>query len=317
VSGPAGSPASGVHLPWAQVPGPVRTWADGLGAGCIGTRDLQGGFSPGTVTILEFTDGPDVFVKAVGSSLNPDSPGMHRREAVIAAVLPDSPLWPRLLDTYDDGDWVALAFSAIPGRLPACPWTDPELRAVTGALERMHDELTPSPWAGIESVANQRQSTFNGWRRLAAMPALPAALDPWSRRNLERLAALEEGWPDAAAGETLLHGDIRSDNVLLHADGVVFVDWPHASIGHPALDVVCWAPSVVLEGGPDPEELLALHRHSRQAETEAITVQVAAVAGFLTERSLQPPPPGLPTLRAFQGAQGEIARGWLQRRTGW
>ena len=30
-----------------------------------------------------------------------------------------------------------------------------------------------------------------------------------------------------------------------------------------------------------------------------------------------PDPPGLPTLRAFQGAQAVIARSWLARRRGW
>ena len=42
----------------------------------------------------------------------------------------------------------------------------------------------------------------------------------------------------------------------------------------------------------------------------------AALAGYFTHRALQPPPPGLPTLRAFQAAQGEVARQWLAHRTG-
>jgi hypothetical protein len=42
-----------------------------------------------------------------------------------------------------------------------------------------------------------------------------------------------------------------------------------------------------------------------------VAALVCAMAGYLTERSLQPPPPGLPTLRAFQAAQATIARRWL------
>jgi Ser/Thr protein kinase RdoA (MazF antagonist) len=34
-------------------------------------------------------------------------------------------------------------------------------------------------------------------------------------------------------------------------------------------------------------------------------------ADYFTERSLQPPPPGLPTVRQFQAAQGEVTRRWL------
>ena len=42
-----------------------------------------------------------------------------------------------------------------------------------------------------------------------------------------------------------------------------------------------------------------------------------AMAGFFTAEGLRPAPPGLPTLRAFQLAQGEVAQRWLSYRTGW
>ena len=42
----------------------------------------------------------------------------------------------------------------------------------------------------------------------------------------------------------------------------------------------------------------------------------AAVAGYFTQRSNGPPPPGLPTVRQFQAAQGAIARRWIAQRLG-
>jgi RIO-like serine/threonine protein kinase len=39
---------------------------------------------------------------------------------------------------------------------------------------------------------------------------------------------VEATWAGHAAGTTLLHADIRADNVLLTGGGVVVVDWPHA-----------------------------------------------------------------------------------------
>jgi hypothetical protein len=98
---------------------------------------------------------------------------------------------------------------------------------------------------------------------------------------------------------------------------VVFVDWPHAAVGNPAFDAVAWAPSVVLEGGPAPEELLSRHRPSQRADPESVTVLLAAITGFFVAGSFKPPPPGLPTLRAFQASQGAVALDWLRRRTGW
>jgi hypothetical protein len=83
------------------------------------------------------------------------------------------------------------------------------------------------------------------------------------------------------------------------------------------VDLLFFAPSVAMQGGPPPEELLSRYPHARQADQEDVTSVVAAIAGFFVREGMQPAPPGLPTLRAFQSAQGEAARGWLARRTGW
>jgi Phosphotransferase enzyme family len=314
---PPTGPAAGVHLPWAEVPGAVRMWAARVGGGePASTRDLAGGFSPGATTVLECPRG-GIFVKAVGSELNADSPVLHRREAVVSGALPLAPEFPRLLDVYDDGDWVALAFEAIDGRPPAYPWKERELRAAVRALDALHECLTPNPVLGGEPAATRLSELFGGWAELAAMARPPGGLDEWSGRNLDRLAMLESGWRGAVAGGTLLHCDVRADNLLVTKGGIVFVDWPHACVGVPVFDLVLWAPSVQLEGGPGPEDLLGLSAPSSVVDRDTLAVLVAALAGFFVSHSLRPPPPGIPTLRAFQAAQGAVAMGWLQRLTGW
>jgi hypothetical protein len=313
---PPTGPAAGVHLPWANVPAAVKAWAAAIGGGePTEVRDLHGGFSPGAAARLECPRGA-VFVKAVGDELNPESSALHRREAVVSRALPVSPSFPVLLDVYDDAGWVALAFEAIEGVVPRHPWDRSELDAVVAALERAHDVLTPSPADRLASAQRYFRNFFGGWAELAAAADTPE-LDPWCRENLSRLVELEARWPEAIDGPTLVHGDIRSDNVLMGPAGPVFVDWPHAAVGNPVFDLVAWAPSVVLEGGPLPEELLVAHGPSRSADPDVVSVLLAAVSGFFVSRSLRPPPPGLPTLRAFQVAQGEVALSWLRRRTAW
>ncbi len=310
-------PAAGVHLPWSEVPAAVRTWAARVGGGASAmARDLPGGFSPGATAVLDCPRGA-IFVKAVGAGLNTVSPEFHRREAVVSASLPAGPQFPRLLDVYDDGDWVALAFVAIDGRPPAHPWDRRELQAAVRALDALHLALTPNPVADAQPAADRLQPLFGGWAELAAMAEPPEGLDEWSGRHLSRLAELESGWPDALAGSTLLHCDVRSDNLLVTSHGVVFVDWPHACVGAPVFDLVAWAPSVELEGGPAPEELLALSASGSAIDRDVVAPLVAAFGGFLVRHSLYSPPPGLPTLRAFQGAQGAVALAWLRRLTGW
>ncbi len=311
------APAAGVHLPWARVPAAVRSWAEGVGGGAPGTvRDVAGGFSPGATAVLQCPQRA-IFVKAVGTALNPESPGLHRREVLVSAALPPSPRVPRFLDSYDDGDWVALAFDAVAGRPPRHPWETGELALVAEALSSLHRDLTPSPLPSLTPLTEYVRTMFGGWADLATMDRPPPGLDRWARDHLERLAELESPWPAACEGPTLLHGDVRADNVLLAVGGVVFVDWPHAAVGTPVFDVIGWAPSVVLEGGPPPEELLARHVAPVPVDPDVITVLLAAVAGFFVERSFRPPPPGLPTIRPFQAAQGAVALAWLRRRTGW
>jgi len=310
------APAAGVHLPWAQVPGAVQAWAARVGGGApAAVRDRAGGFSPGATAVLE-CPGRAIFVKAVGTALNPESPGFHRREAVVSAALPAAPQFPRLLEVYDDGDWVALAFEAVEGRPPAHPWDADELWSVLDALSTVHRELTPCPVASLDPLAERGRRLFGGWAALA-QGGPPTGLDSWAAAHLGRLAELEAGWPAACEGTTLVHGDVRADNVLLGPRGVVFVDWPHAAVGTPVFDLVGWAPSVVLEGGPDPEELLARHTPAVGVDRDVVTVLLAAVSGFFVASSFDAPPPGLPTLRGFQRAQGEVALAWLRRRTGW
>ena len=153
-------PAAGVHLPWAEVPAAVRTWAARVGGGAPATaRNMTGGFSPGAAAVLDCPRGA-IFVKAVGAGLNPEAPELHRREAMVSASLPAAPEFPRLLDVYDDGDWVALAFVAIEGRPPAHPWDQRELRLAVRALNALHEALTPNPVAGVEPAAERLHRLF-------------------------------------------------------------------------------------------------------------------------------------------------------------
>jgi Phosphotransferase enzyme family len=144
-----------------------------------------------------------------------------------------------------------------------------------------------------------------------------AWLDPWARRHLAGLAELEAGWAAASAGVTPAHGDVRADNILLTADRVLFVDWPWACITTPWFDLAGMLPSVRLGGGPPPEEILAGHPVAAAADPAAITAVVAALAGYFTRQARQPDPPGIPTVRAFQAAQGRVTVDWLKTRTGW
>jgi len=255
-----------------------------------------------------------VFLKAVHESGNPDTPGIHRREARIVAALPATAPVPRLHWSHDEDGWVALCFEDVDGRHPHEPWTEHDLAVVVPALTKMSAGLTPAPIDTGETAPDALARDINGWQD--ALARGEDRLDPWIRRNLDRLAGLEARAPEAAAGVTLLHFDIRADNILVSDDRVYVVDWPWARSGAAWVDWVAFAPSVAMQGGPDPESLLRRFDVGGVAP-EAIDAVLCSLAGYFVIRSLAPAPAGLPTLRAFQAAQGRQAIAWLRERTGW
>lgn len=95
-----------------------------------------------------------------------------------------------------------------------------------------------------------------------------------------------------------MHLDLRADNLLLSKkERVLVVDWPHARVGIPWVDVAFFAPSsVAMQGGPSSEELMERHPQARRADPDALTAVVAPVAGFFTREGLRPAPARLPTL---------------------
>lgn len=315
-------PAEGVRPAWSTMPEGVLSELEGWLGSAIGTAESQaGGFSPGIASRIRTAGGSRYFVKAVGPLPNPDSPGMHRREAQIVAAMPDGVAVPRLLWSYDDEEsgWVLLVSRDIEGRHPRMPWRLDELDRVVDGLAKIADDLTPSPLP-ISLAGNARrafQRSINGWRQLAEGPPSDLdRLDAWSRRNLDRLVELESQAPDAVDGDTLLHLDVRADNILLAENRVWLFDWASACVGASWVDAIGFAPSVAMQGGPSPEQVIARHPAARSADPAHITAAVAAVAGYFTHRALQSPAPGLPTLREFQAAQGTVARDWTAVRTG-
>lgn len=316
VEAAADPPAGGQRTDWGELPAAVRSWTEEvLGAPVVAARTASGGFSPGAACRVRTGAGRRAFLKAVSRTMNLLSADLHRREAYVTRHLPADPSVPVLLDTYDDGTWVGLLLSDIAGGAPAQPWHRAELERVLRALAALHERHTPAPLPTLPTVGGAYADVLSGWRRLAAAP--PAGLDSWSRRHLDRLAECEARWPAAAAGATLLHGDLRADNLLISASGVVFVDWPWACTGAAWFDVAALAPSVAAQGGPDPEWLLDRTPSARTAEPEAVMAVAVAMAGYFTDQARRPAPAALRNPRAFQDSQARAARAWVRARTGW
>lgn len=310
--------AAGVRIGWADVPEHVRRGvANIVGAPIVSTESQVGGFSPGAAERLVGADGRRAFMKAANTSLNEFTPDMYRREIPITAALPPAAPSTTLLGSFDDGDWVALVLADVEGRHPVTPWAADEVAAVLETLQRLADELTPVP-AGltVPRTEDELRREFAGFDRLAAEPwdELPSlAVD-----HLESLREMAVRGIDACHGESLVHLDVRADNMLVRPDGsVVLVDWPWACRGAAWIDSVSLLLNVGLYGGQDIDALMSASPVLRAADPDLVSAFLAGLAAYFLDSARQPAPPGLPTVRAFQLAQGEAVLDWLARRLRW
>jgi aminoglycoside phosphotransferase (APT) family kinase protein len=303
-------------LTWTSIPKEVRRRIEArLGAKITWTESRPEGFSPAFIGVVSDSTGRRTFLKVIGPEPNPDSPEFYRREVRILGLLPADLPVPRLRWILDEEGWVVLAFEVVPGRTPRLPWRRRDLDTIFEARARLAERLTPAP-DGAPSLFELRARAFRRWQDLLASE--PGSRErtlrrvgAWIRSRLPMLAALESGWPRASAGRTLLHGDLRADNILLSKGQVYFVDWPDARVGAGWVDVLGMLPSVATQGGPPPWELWGVVPGTENVDSAA--KMLSGLAGFFVLGALDPPPAGLPTLRRFQAAQGQEALRWLRQ----
>jgi aminoglycoside phosphotransferase len=307
--GRVGSPRIG----WLDVPEHVRTAVEAeLGATVVSARSQFGGFSPGSADRVELSDGRRLFVKAVGTALNPDTPRLHRREAHALAQLPAQLPAPALVASYDDGDWVALVMEDVEGRHPDVPWPDEDVDAVGRALVELARVPAPASLPAHAEIA-----TMVGiWSEVAERQAA-GALDerfPWDLvLRLEELLAVERLAREVTRGDALVHWDVRSDNVFVRDGEAVLLDWAWACRGAPWLDAAMLGLELALQGA-DADRFFATNPLLTAQPREHVRALLLCAAGFWALRGTYPDPPGLPTIRAVQRSWAATALEWLRTR---
>jgi serine/threonine protein kinase len=308
-------PKVGRRLAWQQVPSHVRRAVEAiLGASVVEAQTQAGGFSPGAAARVRLANGGTAFVKALSVNLHPTSVGLYRIEAATMPHLPKGLPVPRLLDVYDDGNWVALLYEEVDGRHPDLPWRPDELQRVAAALADMGAALQPSPWPAAPAFDEANRGFLEAWMALAASP--PSHLEPRLRRHLDRVAAEVPDLAEVMRGDALLHNDIRSDNLLLTPDGgVVVIDWGGTCSGGAVwLDLMFFALTVNEEGGVDADLLIRDHTLTRDVPPRWVDAMVMAAAAIRWRQSRLPEDPALPGAREYQQRSAEAAMNWARRR---
>lgn len=300
---------SRVRLRWDALPEHLRDEIEGrLGSAVVEVRSHEGGYSPGMAATLTTGLGERVFVKAVSTAFHRRSAELYRDEGRVNALLPRGVPAPRMRWCHDDGEWVALAFDPAEAEVPV-PWQRQDLDAALAMLTALGE--IPAP-AGLDSVV-QHLARMPSWQQCAEQGTDLSSWDPWVREHLGELVTVSRDWALAAEGDRLGHGDARADNMVRAGDRLLLVDWPYAAAAAPWVELMCFLPSAELEGGGHAVELWASQPLGRAADPDRATAVLAGLTGYFVHSSVQPPPPGIPHVRGYQRAQGEVALGWLRR----
>lgn len=301
---------------WGGVPFVVQIVLEQrLGTQVASSASQPGGYTATLASRLELTDGGRVFVKGVpvGHPLE----RTYVAEAHAAAAIPEAAPVPLLLGTVDD-EWFLLVFEDIEGRQPDLSPGSDEVDAVLDSVTELGALLTPAP-VQLPSARHAFGRLLTGWAKVAARP--PYDLDAWAWHNLDRLVAMESAWLPWSDGDTMLHTDLRPDNLIRrHSDGTVFVvDWAQAARGAGWLDLAGLVPHLVRAGhSPGDAEQFALTGPAMTGVPAwAVTGFAVALAGFWSAACRQPEPLGSLGLREFQADAAAAALSWVAHRTRW
>ncbi|MEU1286618.1 phosphotransferase [Kitasatospora sp. NPDC005856] len=315
---PAGSTA--VRPSWSQLPDRVRSLVERRLGGPVAAAPSAGsGFTPGFAAVLYGPQGPQ-FVKAANAVSDPVIADCYRREALVNRALPAAVPAPRLRWLDEEDGWVVLGLDAVDGaRMPSDPWRPAELAAVLDACTAIAQELGGPGRAlldiGLKPVAEELP--LDAWRRLASGERADDLPQWFPRKLIEPLAELESGWAPATVGDSVLHFDLRRDNVLFDGRGRTWVcDWNWPCLGASWLDLTVLLGTAHADGH-DASRLFTEHPTARGVAPEQLDTVLAALAGLFLRSGAQPPPPGSPALRGHQTWSGEVVLNWLSERRGW
>jgi hypothetical protein len=264
----------------------------------IDWREMRRGHTAAHTWIMRFESGKTAFVKHATDERTAEWLKSERSvyEAVRGDFLPDLLGW-------DGGDPPILILEDLSHARQAPPWTSEDIESVLLILERLARTKLPQTFRALTNYPEP----FNGWHEIAKDPSaflqLGAASANWLDTALPRLLAAEAAAD--LAGESLVHTDLRSDNIFFHRNLTMLIDWNWACRGNPKFDLVSWLPSLHTEGGPPPWAF-------EIDEPNLIAMQ----AGYLAHRVSKPPAKMNASIWRLQHAQLRSALPWSAKALG-
>jgi hypothetical protein len=201
-----------------------------------------------------FEDNSSVFVKA---ATDEETAGWLRREHLVLTSLRQK-FAPAVINwLIGPEEWPVLVTQDLsnaywPASHQGVSWRNGDIELLLEALGDVSDTVAPTE---LPLLKNEKTAL---WLNIAGDPGsflnLGLCSEKWFTAAIDALMQAEKGAD--LAGAALVHGDVRSDNICVLDGQVMFVDWSHAAIGNKNNDLATLLPTLYLEGGPVPYQVM-------------------------------------------------------------
>ena len=132
--------------------------------------------------------------------------------------------------------------------------------------ERPHPDLLPKQFE-------------QGWDAFAEL--VPADVSETVLDLTRRPAALADRLLRAHGAATLIHGDLRGDNLGFDGDRLVLIDWDLAAAGTPTVEFAWYLAHSARRIDATHDEIEADHRTAQGAELDAVEAELGMVSGLV------------------------------------
>lgn len=281
---------------------------------------VYGSLSSSAGYVLTFDSGLKVFAK--GSHPGEMSHGtLHIRTEIrtyeyVPVLKETSPrLYSWVSDNNEDG-WTLGLWSFI-AQDDTAQFSD-RTSEVMQLVAQVHAAVVPEgilPAAQTHNYIGAFLTDKKKWRRIEAEAGIrtkflnlfedPAAAQDWLARNITALIALQSDAAVRPFVQGLIHGDLRTDNILFGKDRSWLVDWPNACTGPRVFDLVMLFTHLESLGLGAAESFLPLYdaaagTHFATADMDEVAAMAGSMAGYFADQAYRSVPEKLPRLRWMQ-----------------
>ncbi len=281
---------------WEGLPGGVRAAVEERFGTVLKAEVAERGIMPGVAARLHVEGTGSVFLKGIAA----DEPAarLYAREQAANLALASAVPAPRMLWCADVGGWVLLVFEFIGGARSAdlAPGS-PDLPNVIDALSRLGGPGGELPCVSVNLDVLRKTAAALLGENLCG------------RRRGMYAEALEGLSVESLQGETLLHYDLHSGNLLIAGQGIYVIDWSFACRGQAWIDAALLVPRLI-EAGHSPaqaEALVAAHPAWRAAPADAVTGLGALWTMFREYKAMHGPEEA----RGFRAKAAQAGRAWV------